>query len=156
MAGFKSVIERFMDKVAVEPDSGCWLWQSGVSRGGYGKFKLGGKTLAAHRVSYELFVGEIPEGLTIDHVRARGCTHRNCVNPEHLEAVTCAENLRRGDSPSSIASRMTHCKNGHEFTSENTYWVNNRCKKNPQRRCRECHNNYVNEWQKAKRREANR
>lgn len=50
----------------------------------------------AHRVAYELAIGPIPEGLTIDHVKARGCTRVDCCNPAHLEAVTYAENQHRG------------------------------------------------------------
>jgi len=65
----------------------CWLWTGPLNPGGYGT--NGGRL--AHRVVYERLIGQIPAGLTLDHL----CRVRNCVNPQHLEPVTIAENLRR-------------------------------------------------------------
>jgi len=84
----------------------CWLWLGPFSPQGYGR--LGHHY--AHRVAYELYVGPIPEGLTIDHL----CRVTMCVNPAHLEAVTLAENIRR-------ASVRTVCKRGHPFVEDNIY-----------------------------------
>lgn len=75
--------QRFWAKV-LKTDS-CWLWQGRKNDNGYGLMLVDGKNVRAHRFAYELLVGPIPEGLDLDHVRARGCTNRHCVNPAHLD-----------------------------------------------------------------------
>lgn len=106
---------RFWKKVALPNEQGCMLWGKGLSHDGYAQFSLGGRRVYAHRVAYELRIGSLPEGMEVDHVRSEGCTNRHCVAPHHLEAVTHAENMRRG------AAAKTHCIQGHEYTEENTY-----------------------------------
>lgn len=91
------------------PEGGCWLWTGAITRGGYAVMQVDGKLRQAHRVSYEVFIGPIPAGLEIDHVRAEGCTNRHCVNPAHLEAVTPIENTRR-------IPRPELCPAGHKKT----------------------------------------
>lgn len=92
--------QRFWAKVNKTP--GCWLWTAATSKG-YGSFGMPDRRQRlAHRLSYELLVGPIPEGLVLDHL----CRVRNCVNPAHLEPVTAAENTRRG-------LLRTRCHRGH-------------------------------------------
>lgn len=87
-----SVLERLHEKIEPEPMTGCWLWTGAVCSSGYGTIDIGQTTRLAHRVSYELHRGPIPDGLTTDHL----CRVRACVNPAHMEAVTVRENTVRG------------------------------------------------------------
>lgn len=117
--------ERLFAKV--EMTESCWLWKGTINRDGYGKITVKrGSYLGVHRLSYMLFKGDIGEGLTIDHL----CGVKNCINPDHLEAVTAQTNWRR--SPLHPYNR-THCPQNHEYTEENTYLTN--CGK---RQCRTC------------------
>lgn len=90
----RPVVDRFFEKVRRSP--GCWLWTASLDGKGYGQFQMGGSTgtVRAHRWCYEYFNGAIPAGLVIDHP----CRDSRCVNPGHLEAVTFAENGRRGNA----------------------------------------------------------
>src|SRR4051812_43428872 len=71
---------------------GCWLWAGAKNDRGYPQVGHEGRTVYAHRLYYTLLVGAIPPGLDLDHL----CRKRSCVNPQHLEPVTHAENVRRG------------------------------------------------------------
>lgn len=93
----------------------CWLWARST-KDDYPMLWIGKKRYRAHRVIYEALVGLIPEGLSLDHL----CRVKCCVNPEHLEPVTHAENVRRGNSGKFQAAK-THCPKGHEYTPENTH-----------------------------------
>lgn len=97
--------------------SECWTGLGAKNSNGYVYVKLGGKSVPAHRIAYELAYGPIPPGLVIDHV----CRNRECFNPDHLEPVTNRENIRRGLAGQHNA-RKTHCKNGHPFDARNTRW----------------------------------
>ena len=128
---FKDDHERFWAKVEKAED--CWLWTASIRANGYGAFSLAGTPVLAHRYSYELAKGPIPPGLVIDHL----CMRPGCVRPDHLEAVTVAENTRRGYSgPVGASHHMskTHCPHGHPYDEANTY----RLKRRNGRSCRAC------------------
>ena len=142
----RSAIERFEAKYIPEPNVGCWLWMAYLQRDGYGQFtaySIGKRAfqVAAHRWSYEHFIGPIPKGFQIDHL----CRVRSCVNPHHLEAVTCKENVHRGEGRAVTNMHKTHCPHGHPYDESNTVYEDGR------RRCYVC---LRNKWMIQNRRRA--
>lgn len=118
--------QRIRSRVVID-DNGCWMWQLYKDRHGYGRWQVAGVNLGAHRVSFEAFVGPIPDGLELDHTchtedqdcpGGIDCRHRACVNPAHLEPVTSVENVAR-----SVGSNgtKTKCPAGHAYDESNTY-----------------------------------
>lgn len=125
----KPMIERLLALIEVVPGD-CWPWLGFKTKDGYGRFVLDGrkghrKTVAPYRALWEHLNGPMPEGLEPDHT----CNNRGCCNPEHVEPVTHAENMRRaaerrrleGRKTARLARpRPTHCPGGHKYTPENT------------------------------------
>lgn len=130
---------RFWKKVSSGPIPGyaphlgpCWLWQAAISSG-YGVFAVSRtKKVRAHRLAYELSIGPIPDGLTLDHL----CRVTRCVRPTHLEPVTMTTNSLRGISPPAQNARKAHCKHGHAFNAVNTHYSYRQG--TLRRRCRAC------------------
>ena len=108
---------RFWQRVVKRGSDECWLWTGAKTMDGYGQFN---RRSYAHRVSYEMHKGPIPEGLVIDHL----CRNKKCVNPAHLEAVTNTVNLQR-----SAPATKTHCKRGHALIDRQS---------NGDRYCKQC------------------
>ena len=126
---------RFWAKVDRRGSEDCWNWTAATRAGGYGVISLGANgagLIVAHRLSYEMHVGPIPDGLVLDHL----CRNRTCVNPAHLEPVTQRVNLQR--APETIPTRNAQksvCHVGHSLTDpDNTYVV----PKTGIRQCRAC------------------
>ena len=130
------VADRFWRTLRRVPDldpAKCWPWPGTRMAKGYGVLRRRYAKVYAHRVSYEIAYGPVPEGLVIDHI----CRNRLCCNPAHLEAVTTRENAMRGAGLSVQLHNMGICIHGHEVSGSNVY---SRLKANGERhdRCREC------------------
>lgn len=151
--------EKLLKKISIS-ENGCWEVNGWKDKDGYTFVSIGsgpGRKKRTHRFTYELHKGKIPEGLTIDHL----CKNEGCCNPDHLEAVTQAENNRRSETfklenyirslPQSEMEALkrkrventrktlaakTHCRKGHPKTLENTY-----ISPKGDRRCQICFNN---------------
>lgn len=129
-------LKRFWSKVIKTKD--CWIWSACKNPFGYGTFYLK-KLMRAHRVSYEISYGSIPNNLTIDHL----CRNTSCVRPEHLEAVTQRENVLRGNSLMAINKKKFFCKRDHPLLGKNIY-----CRPlRKQRECRICREILRQRWE---------
>jgi len=127
-----TVIDRFLSKISIS-DS-CWEWTDCKDKDGYGRIRINRKEVRAHRFAYEYYYGDLDPILQIDHL----CRNPRCVNPIHLEQVTCKENINRGLT--GIKNKVkTHCSRGHEYNEKNT-----RVTSKNQRICRIC----MRDWQR--------
>jgi len=131
-----STIDRFMQHVIPEPNSGCWLWIGAEKHNGYGVFNKGNDcAVRAHRWSYEHFKGPIQPGLVVCH----SCDVRCCVNPNHLWVGTIKDNQQDMSKKGRFKSRykdQTHCKWGHPFSGPNLKIIS--IKGKPSRQCVTC------------------
>jgi hypothetical protein len=110
-------LRTYIEERLITPRHDCRIWANACDRG-YGRIYLDGSAQRVHRVMWELKHGPIPDGLTIDHL----CRVRNCVNTEHMELVTAAENGKRAKQFRRAANQTLSrlCRNDHEYTPENT------------------------------------
>lgn len=107
----KSIEERLLNKIEIDIKTGCWNWTGSLNKG-HGKLRVGKKIVPAHRVSYELYIGPIPEGMTLDHFV---CDNRKCVNPLHVRPASWRENVLRSDTIASRNLAKTKCPEGHDY-----------------------------------------
>lgn len=126
------IINRFANMV--DFTESCWNWTGCKNKDGYGRVSINGVNHYPHRWFYELSYGKVKDGLELDHK----CHNTSCCNPDHLDEVTHLENMRR--SFGNQNTKKTHCKNGHEFTKENTWNYNGR------RHCKICKKENLRRW----------
>lgn len=118
----RSMFNRFWEKVDERSEDDCWAF-SDLNHAGYGRLWFRSPSsqqacVLAHVFSYEIHVGPVPEGLELDHT----CRNRACVNPTHLEPVTHAENMRRGQAPSMLLRHANRCAQGHDLSEPDNYF----------------------------------
>lgn len=141
--------QRILEKVSMEPMSGCWIWLGATSVKEYALMWDGDRVSQAHRLSYMVFRGPIPHGLVTDHL----CRVHCCVNPDHLEPVTSKVNTNRGltgktqkakdatrrnaAKSSQMQAAREFCKNGHSFAEHGI-------PRGTTRRCMACERDWAN------------
>lgn len=119
----------------------CWQWLGETNQGGYGRVKINGRRVVAHRVVYKSVRGPIPVGLTLDHL----CRNTDCVNPFHQEPVTARENILRGNGVAARHAKKTHCAEHGVRLEQQTGATR------PQRRCPLCNRRSKREWARRNR-----
>lgn len=125
-----------------ELEETCLIWTGGFFNTGYPTLSVNNKTLLVHRWVYMVVNGidEVPSELEVDHV----CRRRDCLRPSHLELVTSLENQIRG------REARTHCRNGHEFSPENTRMVKNKKGEYTRRLCVICRQSSNREYMRRR------
>lgn len=133
-SGGKTAQERFDAKYMPVPEAGCWIWTGAVNcERGYGYFIYEGKPRLAHRASWSIHNGPIPDGANVLH----RCDIPSCVNPNHLFLGTLSDNMKDCSVKGRTEKQQrTHCPRGHEYTASNTTWNHD----GKHRECRECKN----------------
>lgn len=111
----KTLKQRFLAKIKKE--NGCWVWTASKvkTKLSYGQIWDGERLQLSHRVSYQIYKGKIPKGMTIDHM----CRNTLCVNPEHLRVLSLRDNILAGDGPTAKNYRKKFCVHGHPLKPGN-------------------------------------
>jgi len=107
---YEETLKAFTDMIDKKCHESCWEWQGAITSGGYGEFRIDGHTYPAHRISYVLFFGDIPEGMLVCHK----CDNPRCVNPYHLFIGTQKDNLQ----DASRKGRLIGVGRNGRFTNE--------------------------------------
>ena len=128
-----SVEQRIVADMELGP-RGCWVFTGPRDENGYGRIKVGGRSVRTHRLMFEHHKGGIPYGLRVLHE----CDNPPCCNPAHLRLGTQLDNIADATRKRRMRGRgaWTHCLRGHEFTIENTI-----IQANGARCCRTCRQN---------------
>jgi hypothetical protein len=128
-------MRRLMAKIRKNGPNGCWLWTGHATGGGYGRICIRGQVWTVHRLIFELLVRHVEIGEVVDHL----CRNRICCNPEHLEAVVQAINIKRAriaNGNTHWRHSITHCPQGHPLSGDNLLWATGHGK--TYRLCRIC------------------
>ena len=137
-----SLIKRLMNKITYNMITTCWIWTGSKvdNHKGliYGQIWANGKKELVHRVSYQLFIGNIPKNLTIHHL----CKNPLCVNPFHLKTMPLRENILIGNGATAINAKKTHCPKGHLLTGKRLY------RGKAGRYCLQCNQAYNKQYRK--------
>lgn len=112
----EEILIKLHSKTEIQESTGCWLWKGSRNQLGYGRINIDSKNKYVHREGFRVIKGE-PKSLVLHDDKL--CSNKNCWNPEHLYDGTYTEN--RFDTISKYGGRLSkYCKNGHEYTKENT------------------------------------
>jgi len=137
MPNIQLLTDRYRKRIAIDPETECWLWQGKKSSTGRGSVRLMGRIVSTHRLFFELFIGPVPHGMELHHK----CRVAHCCNPDHLSVVTRLSHRRLHGRYRSANQEKSQCKRGHPFDSDNTYIeVKNGATR---RHCRTCRKEYA-------------
>ena len=142
----EQALDRYLSRVAVDPFTGCWLYQGARNKDGYAQTTRNGKDLGIHRFVYEQLVRPVPPSVNLHHMK---CVGKHCINPLHLEELTHAEHHARHREERWAGG---FCRNGHELTEENTYTQAN----SKGRYCKTCLHEDQRRWYLRRKAERNR